>query len=183
MQQITYANTIHWNPSWSPTGDWLAYIARSDDWTHQLHKVSLQTGLTTQLTYDAGSKFYPDWSPDGRHILFSKAVELDDGRYSRDIYLMDVAMQVTTALVESQWEENFPTWSPDGSRFAFVSSRSGHAEVWVFDLATETLSQLTGSAISHINEAEWSPIDNRIIISSMGPDYLLESNLFLLTID
>ena len=54
----------------------------------------------------------------------------------------DTPMQVTNdAAVELD-----PAWSPDSTRLAFASDRGGHMDLWVHDLATTRMSQLTRGA-------------------------------------
>jgi Tol biopolymer transport system component len=71
---------------------------------------------------------YPDWSPDGKHIVF---VSPRDGNL--DIYIMESdgsnVQQLTKdtfamfySIIKSPYD-SMPVWSPDGSRIAFVSGR------------------------------------------------------------
>ena len=58
--------------------------------------------------------------------------------------------------------QNFgPHWSPDGSGLAFVSARTDHAFIGVYDVATKTIQFIAPSVDSDANPA-WSLDGNRI---------------------
>jgi len=52
-----------------------------------------------------------------------------------DLMLVDVGRRLETALTRQQGDNRSPTWSPDGGQLAFVSTRSGAAELFVTDAA------------------------------------------------
>ncbi|NIR62639.1 MAG: hypothetical protein GWN00_03280, partial [Aliifodinibius sp.] len=177
--QVTKAEMINWDPDWSPDGRWLAYVSGNSGIDHQIFKISATGDEPIQLTHDAGSKFYPNWSPNGRVILYSKSVPLDDGTHARDIYMIPADGEAPTLILQLQWEDHYATWSPDGSQIAFVSNRSGHPEIWVLEIASNTLRQVTGTfLVSRVGSAEWSPVDNRILFTDL-PD----QNLYTVALD
>ena len=55
--------------------------------------------------------------------------------------------------------------SPDGRTLAFISTRTGHAELWTLDLATRKLRNITNHAGGHFRPA-WSPDGQWLAISS-----------------
>src|SRR5258707_6508813 len=71
----------------------------------------------TQLTSGPVYDYQPDWSPDGRTVVFA--------RYAHDaieLELLDLASGDVTPLTANHAVNVEPRWSPDGSRIAFVSS-------------------------------------------------------------
>src|SRR5258705_3913090 len=77
----------------------------------------LGSEVAAQLPSGAGYDYQPDWSPDGRSVVFA--------RYAKDaieLQLLDLASGVVPALTASGAVSVEPRWSPDGSRIAFVSS-------------------------------------------------------------
>ena len=55
------------------------------------------------------------------------------------------------------------SWSPDGQHLAFTSTRSGRWEVFVIDLATRAVTQLTGGDENTASASpDWSPDGTRI---------------------
>ena len=58
-----------------------------------------------------------------------------------------------------------PFWSPDGQHVVFVSTRSGHSEVWSADVRTRALRQLTrGPRGANRLTACWSPNGTRLAV-------------------
>lgn len=55
-------------------------------------------------------------------------------------------------------------WSPDGNRIAYVSRETGNDEIYVYDLGTETSTQVTrgGNAFIYKQRPTWSPDGTQI---------------------
>src|SRR5260370_31273517 len=82
-----------------------------------------------------------DVSPDGNPLVFDLL---------GDIYTLPMSGGVAAPLLSGRAWEGRPRYSPDGRKIAFVSDRStpvgGNVDnVWVLDLATKELHQLTNS--------------------------------------
>jgi dipeptidyl aminopeptidase/acylaminoacyl peptidase len=79
--------------------------------------------------------------------------------------------KVTSADASSG--DSDPAWSPDGGRIAFSSSRgNGNWHVWIVDLATGSLSQLTpGWGTS----PAWSPNGSRIAYDAGGTIHVVDA--------
>ena len=61
----------------------------------------------------------------------------------------------------------FPRFSPDGKRIAVTIASAGSADVWVYDIASNTRSRVTHEG-SRNDRAEWTPDGKRLIYSSVG---------------
>lgn len=64
-----------------------------------------------------------------------------------------------------QWNHS-PEFSPDATRIAFVSTRSGGAELWTSDRDGANAQQLTNFGRAAIRQPRWSPDGTRILISA-----------------
>jgi Tol biopolymer transport system component len=66
--------------------------------------------------------------------------------------------------------ESHPDFSPDGRQIAFISSRSGSAEVWISDNDGRNLRQLTHLGAHILSYPKWSPDGTRIAFHARIPD-------------
>ena len=94
----------------------------------------------------------PDWSADGRRLLFAKdgevAMMAADGSRRRTLQLGGGFPSVTPE----------PSFAPDGKRLAYVADdSSGHRAIWISTLGGRATRRLRGGA-----EPRWSP-DGRVI--------------------
>ncbi|MGD8359494.1 MAG: DPP IV N-terminal domain-containing protein, partial [Lysobacterales bacterium] len=98
--------------TWSPDGANLAFSMQGSLWVQSL-------GSTTarQLTDGPGYDYQPDWSPDGRYILFARY--LDD---AVEIYRLELESGSSEQLTSGGDVNLEPRWSPDGKRIAWVST-------------------------------------------------------------
>jgi Tol biopolymer transport system component/DNA-binding winged helix-turn-helix (wHTH) protein len=64
-----------------------------------------------------------------------------------------------------QWNHS-PDVSPDGSRVAFISTRSGGAELWIADRDGANARQLTTFGRAYFRPPRWSPDGSKILIST-----------------
>ena len=98
--------------TWSPDGTELIYSMQGTLWRQRIG-----SDTARQLTSGSGYDYQPDWSPDGRSVVFT--------RYAHDaieLQLLDLASGDVTSLTNNQAVNLEPRWSPDGTRIAFVSS-------------------------------------------------------------
>ena len=71
-----------------------------------------------QLTFDAGSKYEPAWSPDGSKILYSAPGSSGD---NLQIWVLEVESGAQTQLTDLNGNNFNPAWSPDGKQVAFAN--------------------------------------------------------------
>jgi WD40 repeat protein len=82
-----------------------------------LWRQSVEGKEASQLTDGPGYDYQPDWSPDGRRVVY--ASYHDD---AIELRLLDLASGESVPLVSNGGVNIEPRWSPDGSRVAFTSS-------------------------------------------------------------
>ena len=119
-----------WGPSWSKDGRWLAFavgppFARGnvdvDIW-----KIGAGGGEATDLTLDSeANDAFPDFSPDGRRIVFRS---MRDG--NAEIYVMNADGSGAQRLTHHEATDTMPAFSSAGDRVAFTSFRDGNFELY-----------------------------------------------------
>lgn len=85
----------------------------------------------------------PRWSADGTQIYFAAA--RPDAPENHDIYVIPAAGGEATPLIVSDGDDRYPVPSPDGQWLAFASNRNGVWEMYLLELATTTIYQVTNS--------------------------------------
>ena len=126
-----------WAPAWSPDGESIAVGMSGSIW-----RVDPDTGLAEEITYNERYHSSPDWSPDGRWIIYTA----DDNNVSIQLEIVEVASGEMRRLTDDDALYLDPVFSPDGSQVAYVSSNpSGYFNVYVRPISE---GQWAGDAIA-----------------------------------
>lgn len=116
-------------PAISPDGLRVVFTSnRNGYW--DLYIISLDSGLVTRLTNTFEYEGAPSWSPDGFWVVYEAYLEEN---LEVVIYPID-GSQDAIRLTHHPAADYAPVWSPQGRQIAFVSTRSGEAEIWLADL-------------------------------------------------
>jgi Tol biopolymer transport system component len=112
--------------AWSPDGAELVYSMQGTLWRQRVDGTEAR-----QLTDGPDYAYQPDWSPDGRYVVFAAYT----GR-AVDLRLLDLERGTVASLVANGAVNVEPRWSPDGRRLAFVSTAyEGRFHVFLADVA------------------------------------------------
>jgi hypothetical protein len=111
--------------TWSPDGTELVFSMQGSLWRQQVGSKEAR-----QLTDGPGYDYQPDWSPDGRRIVY--ASYHDD---AIELRVLDAATGESRPLISNGAVNLEPRWSPNGQRIAFTSSAyEGRWHVFVADV-------------------------------------------------
>ncbi|MGO9039051.1 MAG: CehA/McbA family metallohydrolase [Steroidobacteraceae bacterium] len=158
--------------AWSPDSKELIYAMAGSLWRQKLGEGSAQQ-LTAATAYD----YQPDWSPDGRWVIFSSyrgdAIEL---------WVLDLQSGGTQPLTQNGAVNTEPRFSPDGKRIVFTSTLyNKRFHVFTADFGGGKLSnirRLTGEHRSDLPRYYYSPFDHEInpVWTRDGRDIIYVSN-------
>ncbi|HKA57540.1 MAG TPA: BamA/TamA family outer membrane protein [Gemmatimonadales bacterium] len=135
-------------PRWSPDGSQLVFTGFTNGVT-DLYIVNRDGTELQRLTNDKYADLHPSWSPNGKTIAFvtdrGPATDFDLLRFGNlRIALYHMETGKIEVLHNMDAGKNIdPAWAPDGRSLAFVSDRTGIANVFLYDLEEEQIYQLT----------------------------------------
>ena len=158
--------------AWSPDSASLVYSMAGSLWLQRLESEAAE-----QLTDGPGYDYQPDWSSDGKWIVYSK--------YDRDavsLWVYDLASKKVHALTQDNAVNVEPRFSPDGNRIAFVSTAyNGRFHIFVGRFnngALTDVERFTGENRSSLPRYYYSAFDHEIspTWSPDGSELLFVSN-------
>jgi TolB protein len=158
--------------AWSPDSQELVYSMAGSLWRQKIAETSAQ-----QLTDGSGYDYQPDWSPDGKFMVYCS--------YQKDaleLWLWEAASGATTPLTNGGAVNVEPRWSPDGKKIVFVSTaynKRFHIFVGDFrDGKLTNITRLTGETKSSLPRYYYSAYDMEIspVWSPDGQELLFVSN-------
>ncbi len=115
-------------PVWSPSGDRIAFLSTRAGLNGIYQKPSSGAGAEEVLVTSRELKYTPDWSPDGRFIMYSQL----NSNTRRDLMLLPLSGErKPEPYLQSDFAEIQPRFSPDGKWVAYVSNETGQFEVYV----------------------------------------------------
>ena len=103
-----------WAPAWSPDGKSIAIAMSGSIWS-----VDPSTGAARELTYNGKYHSMPDWSSDGKWIVYTA----DDGGGTIQLEVLNVQTGESRALTNDAQIYMDPAFSPDGTRLAYVATK------------------------------------------------------------
>lgn len=71
VTEITHANTLNYDPAWSPDGRRIAFVSTADGNPDIYTMRPDGTGVRQLTKNDFVFDEAPNWSPDGTHIVFT----------------------------------------------------------------------------------------------------------------
>jgi TolB protein len=158
--------------AWSPDSTEVVYSMAGSLWRQKI-----ASRVTEQLTDGAGYDYQPDWSPDGKQIVF-----VSYQRDAMELWLLDLTTGETRELTSGGAVNVEPRWSPDGKQIVFVStSYNKRFHIFRADVrrgGLENVVRLTGETKSSLPRYYYSAYDMEIspVWTRDGREILFVSN-------
>jgi TolB protein len=161
------SDSIH--PFWSPDGTTLIYCSARDNpdrsrapegEVYEIYTIRPNGSRRQRLTSLGGINTYPNFSPDGRRIVFRKVL----GERNSEIWIINADGRHARNLTNHPAFDGWPHWSPDGRRIVFASNRRTNGEdydLYVMSSDGSGLQRLTDIP-GRITSPKWSPDGSRI---------------------
>ena len=136
---------------WSPDGSSIAFMGKEPGKVWKVYTISTEGGKPQVVSDEARSQADPDWSPDGRTIVFGRSSEyMAEDATPKSIQMVDVASRRVSVVPGSEGLFS-PRWSPDG-RF-LVAMPLDQRKLMLFDLASKRWTEIASGSF---NNPVWS---------------------------
>jgi Tol biopolymer transport system component len=158
--------------AWAPDSKEVVYSMAGSLWRQKLDSKE-----AAQLTDGPGYDYQPDWSPDGRSIVY-----VSYQKDAMELWLLEVASGKTAQLTSTGAVNVEPRWSPDGKRIVFVSTQfNKRFHIFRADVSAgklENIVRLTGETKSDLPRYYYSQYDMEInpVWTRDGLEILFVSN-------
>lgn len=192
--QLTKDQSYDLYPSWSPDGQWIAFLRYSpgeqecverpfSNRINECDNASLYvirpdgTGLRllAESVHIEGPingvelPYYgPNWSPDSRWlVVITEAEDISSipSPNNQEISAVSIETGELKRLTDNFALDYFPTWSPDGKQILFVSGRDNNEEIYVMDIDGTNPINLSQNLARDYAPA-WSPSGSHIAFIS-----------------
>jgi TolB protein len=158
--------------AWSPDSKEVVYSMGGSLWLQKIDSNEAQ-----QLTDGPGYDYQPDWSPDGKSVVY-----VSYQKDAMELWLLDLETGKTQQVTTGGAVNVEPRWSPDGKRVVFVSTaynkRFHIFRANVNDGKLEGVVRLTGETKSNLPRYYYSGFDMEIspVWTRDGAEILFVSN-------
>jgi TolB protein len=158
--------------SWGPDSKELIYSMAGSLWRQKF-----ESEVAKQLTDGAGYDYQPDWSPDGKSVVY-----VSYQKDAMELWLLDLTTGKSSQLTSGGAVNVEPRWSPDGQQIVWVSTQYNRRfHIFIADVkngALENMARLTGETKSSLPRYYYSPYDMEInpVWTRDGKEILFVSN-------
>jgi TolB protein len=183
-RQITKDNSDTIHPHWSPDGQRIIYCSAKDNpdqssapegEVYEIYTIKIDGTDTKRITNDKGINTYPNYSPDGKQILFRKVLP----QKNSEVFVMNADGSSMKNLTNNPGFDGWPRWSPDGKRIIFASNRGNGKDYEIFLMNADGSSAQRLTEIHGRNTSpKWSPDGKKISF-----DHAAQGECDIFTID
>lgn len=144
----------------------IAFVSIRDG-NQEIYTIKPDGSQETRLTKNPNNDIEPVWSPDGKHIAFTRLPSDKEYGEAGDIWVMKADGSGATRLTQDESINVQPRWSPDSRRIAFISN--------AFDPSAGVF---TSESFFGVFVVDVYSTDLRRLTKGFGPDYLMaDANL------
>lgn len=154
VRLTTPATGADGHPAWSPDDRAIVFASTRDATSTEIYVLESPGKRLRRITNHPAVDTDPTFAPDGARIAFVS--NRADNRF--ELYITDAqgggpVRRLTTGL---GGDVRSPSWSPDGKKIAFSVGDRAASDLYVLDLPTGAVRQLTKNAGRNATPA-WSP--------------------------
>jgi len=151
-----------YSPTWSPTGDRLAYAETDYVESDRLIERDLRTGRTRVLSERGLPAQTPSYSPDGNRLAMAlwidRGMEIHDYDVSRNCCMRRLSRGARIDM--------HPAYSPDGRRIVFQSDRLGAPHIFTMPAQggdAVLVTPFESGGPGYFTSPDWNPRSSQIV--------------------
>ncbi len=164
---VTNTPDVTATPAVTPVGGGAGQIAYASarSGVPQIYLLDMPSQTVVQVTDIAEGACQPAWSPDGGKLVFiSPCKGMDEIYYDAGLYIINADGSGLTPIATVPGGDFDPSWSPDGKSIVFTSLRTGQMEIFILDVAGQSVTQVTkGTSTIESRQAAWSPDGSQLV--------------------
>lgn len=168
VRRMTRGQINIWGLDWNRDGNEI-YFASFAGGPYSLSVLSVGEGTVRRTPILSEWVRYPTLAGAADRLVYESRREirnvmelsLEDGRAST----RDAEPLIVSNVLDCE-----PAWSPGGGEIAFISTRSGHRELWICDRDGSHLRQLTTLAGPYVASPIWAPDERQLAFMVAGND-------------
>jgi Tol biopolymer transport system component len=150
------------NLTWAPDGNSIAFSGMVEG-QGDIFAYNLKTKVIDQITNDTYSDYAPNYSPDGKYLVFSSdraaiAKGTTHANFPLNLSLFDLSTRNVRNIPVFEGANNLnAVFSGDSKRIFFLSNRDGFRNLYEYSLESDNLNQLTDYFTGISGITEFSP--------------------------
>ena len=148
VRRVTNSTAIDSTPTWSPTGTQIAFTSDRTG-TPQIYIVGADGLGLRQLTHESYAD-RPTWSP----APYNEVAYTARTGPGNDIKVIELATGQVRQLTFGEGTNESPSFSANGRHLAFMSTRSGKAQIFTISKDGKNLRQIT--KVGNNYQPDWS---------------------------
>ena len=157
--RLTFNKNTDYMPAWSTDARKIAYTSYVGD-RAILYLLEVYEGKRHEI-YSRGTSFAPNFSPDGKKLVFSSQEEAGN----TEIYVANSNGKNIRRLTFNKSTDTAPCWSPTSRQIAFTSDRGGTPQIYVMDAEGSNVTRVSFGGTYHDAPAWSSQGDNIAYVS------------------
>jgi dipeptidyl aminopeptidase/acylaminoacyl peptidase len=157
----------------APDGKKLVFVKTKENNKGDIYLYDLITKQETPLVVDTFNKASPNWSNDGKKIVYNRESNGRGRDATLEICVVDIQTKEIQQVTESgKYKSYNPVWAPEGDKIVYYFEKGdSHDQIWLTDSKGSFHANLTNDTSTHNFYPSW--IDKNTIVYTLSPNNVM----------